>query len=100
MVLNNSNLIIDSRISPKFNCNRSIMDDYNMKCSNGDKWLFSIIMGMLFFIFTNSIVLYTLDNIINKIKGKVESDIERYPPLVYTLVLTVLFICIVRLILW
>jgi hypothetical protein len=100
MVVDTNKIIIDSRLSPKFNCNRSIMDDYNMQCSNADKWLIAIIIGMIFFILSNSITMYCLHVIISKINGKPYQTIDVYPSLVYSLIMTVIFIIVIKLILW
>lgn len=100
VIFNPNKLIIDSRITPLLNGNRRMMDDYNMRCTSGHKWLFSITLGLLVFVIFNPIILYFLMVIINKITGREKITIIYFPGVVYTLILSIIFTLIVRLILW
>lgn len=94
------NIIIDSRVSPFLNGNKTMMDDYNMKCTSGHKWLFSILVGLLAFIIYNTLVLYLLVTLVNGISHREKIKLMFFPSIIYSLILTVVFILILRLILW
>lgn len=99
-ILKTEKCILTSRFTPQINGNRDIIDDYDIRCTSANKWVFAILMGMIFFLLSNSLVLYVLFNIINRLIGKESTSIRVYPGLVYNLLLTCIFILIIRCIMW
>lgn len=100
LTIDTSNIIIDSRVSPFLNGNRTMMDDYNMKCTSGHKWLFAICVGLLAFIVYNVFTLYIIIRVINKMTGRKKVAIVFFPSLIYSILCTIIFILLLRLILW
>lgn len=98
--IDSSSIIIDSRVSPFLNGNKTMMDDYNMRCTSGHKWLFAICIGLLAFIVYNVLTLYIIIRVINKITGQKKVGIIFFPSMIYSILLTVIFILLLRLILW
>lgn len=100
VIFNPNKLIIDSRLTPLLNGNRKMMDDYNMRCTSGHKWLFSITIGLLAFIIFNPILLYLLVLLSNKITNREKVSFMFFPGFIYSIILTIILILIIRLILW
>ena len=99
MIYNSNNIILGSIITPQFNGNRKLINKYNFKCTDSNKWAFTIILGLLFFVLSNSLTMYIFINILNKLIGKPHIPMSSFPGLIYNILMTIIFIVIVRLIL-
>jgi hypothetical protein len=91
---------MNSRFTPQLNGNKNMINDYNIRCTGANKWVFSILIGIIFFLLSNSLTLYLFIYIINKISGKKIIPITHFPGLIYNLLMTVVFVVVLRLILW
>jgi len=99
-ILNIDKIILNSRFTPQLNGNKSIMNDYNIRCTGANKWVFCILIGLLFFLLSNSLVFYFFMKGIDTFTRKKTVSIIHYPVLIYNLLMTCVFIIILRLILW
>ena len=100
VIFNPNKLIIDSRVTPLLNGNRTIMNDYNMRCTSGHKWLFAFTIGLICFIVFNPIIFYLFVLLVNKITKRETVNILYFPGVIYILFLSIVVMLFVRLILW